>query len=208
MIKLSVYILRDSVPFVANRLIESLRTMNSTFCSRLLALWWHINLGRGCIFAGIPYFRKHPSGTITIRDACIFRSAEWSNSIGLNRRCFLEVGPDAEIVIGSKSGFSGSIINASSSIRIGENVLSGGNCTIVDSDRHPLDISGRRTSAPGKTEPIVIGNDVFLGMNVVVLKGVTIGEGTIVAANSVVSSSLPEKVLAGGSPARVIRSIA
>ncbi len=181
--------------------------MISTLCSHMLAVWWNIKLGRGCVFAGTPYFRKHPSGTITIGDACSFRSAEWSNSIGLNRRCYLEAALDAEIVIGSNSGFSGAIISASASIRIGDNVLCGGNCTIVDSNRHPLDVDGRRTNAPGKSDPIVIGNDVFLGMNVVVLKGVTIGAGTIVAANSVVSSSLPEKVLAGGSPARVIRDI-
>lgn len=180
--------------------------MTSTLCSRLLAQWWKIDLGHSCIFAGIPYFRKHPSGSIAIGDSCSFRSAEWSNSIGLNRRCYLEAALDAEIVIGRKSGFSGTIISASSSIRIGERVLCGGNCTIVDSDRHPLDIDERRTNAPGKAMPIIIKNDVFLGMNVVVLKGVTIGTGTIVAANSVVAESLPDKVLAGGSPARVIHS--
>lgn len=208
MVKFTKYPLRDVIPFIANRLTESLRTMNSTFCSRLLARWWNISVGRGCIFAGVPYFRRHPAGTINIQDACVFRSSEWSNSIGLNRRCFLEAGPNAEIIIGSNSGFSGSIISASSSIRIGENVLCGGNCTIVDSDRHPLDMNGRRSNATVKALPIIIRDDVFLGINVVVLKGVTIGEGTIVAANSVVSSSLPEKVLAGGCPARVIRSIA
>lgn len=205
--KISGYRLQDLIPYAVNRLSEAVRTMLSTFCSRMLAVWWNINLGQGCTFSGIPYFRKHPTGLITIGDACSFRSAEWSNSIGLNRRCFLEAALDAEIVIGSNSGFSGAIISASTSIRIGDNVLCGGNCTIVDSNRHPLDIEGRRSNAPGKSDPIVIGNDVFLGMNVVILKGVIIGEGTIVAANSVVSSSLPEKVLAGGNPARVIRNI-
>lgn len=198
---------RDALPFITNRMVDSLLRMNSTISSRLMAQWWNINLGRGCVFSGIPYFRKHPTGSIAIGEGCTFRSAERSNSIGLNRRCFIEAGPGAEIRIGSRSGFSGTVISASLSVQIGRNVMCGGNCTICDSNRHSLDAADRRNNDAGQVDPIVIGDDVFLGMNVVVLKGVTIGSGTVVAANSVVTTPLPEKVLAGGSPARVIRPL-
>jgi len=173
----------------------------------LLAKWWHIKLGKNCVFYGIPLFHKHPTGKITIGDGCIFRSAEWSNSIGLNRRCFINAGRDAEIIIGSNSGFSATVISATESIKIGNNVLCGANCTICDDDRHPINAYERHKNLPGQSAPIIIEDDVFLGMNTVVLKGVKIGNKTVVAANSLVTNSLPGNVLAGGNPARIIRTI-
>ncbi|HET6421454.1 MAG TPA: DapH/DapD/GlmU-related protein [Geobacteraceae bacterium] len=59
----------------------------------------------------------------------------------------------------------------------------------------------------GPNEPVVIGDEVWLGANVTVLKGVTISENTIVAAGSLVTRSLPPNVIAAGSPARVLRQI-
>ncbi|WP_454734012.1 MULTISPECIES: DapH/DapD/GlmU-related protein [Cupriavidus] len=58
-----------------------------------------------------------------------------------------------------------------------------------------------------KSSPVKIDDDVWLGMNVIVLKGVHIGKGVVVAANSVVATSLPDHVLAGGSPAKIIRKL-
>jgi len=199
---------RDGLPYLLNNLLEELKTIHTTFYGRLLAYWWNVNLGNGCKFIGVPYFRKHPNGEIHIGKNCIFRSSEWSNSIGLNRRCFISAGRDAKILIGNSSGFSATIISAAESIKIGDYVLCGANCTIVDNDRHPVDALSRRNYEPAIPAPIVIEDDVFLGMNTIVLKGVTIGRGTIVAANSVVTVSLPENVIAGGTPARIIRSIA
>ena len=71
---------------------------------------------------------------------------------------------------------------------------------------HPLDAATRNTGLDfGK--PIAIGDDVWLGGNVVVLPGVTIGAGTVVAAGSVVRRDLPPHVLAAGNPCQVLRSI-
>jgi acetyltransferase-like isoleucine patch superfamily enzyme len=144
-------------------------------------------------------------GHIEIGDNCVFRSAEWANSIGINRHCFISVGKNSTILISDGSGFSGTIINAAKSITIGKDVLCGANCTICDNDRHPLDPLNRKNNLQFENAPIVIEDNVFLGMNSVVLKGVRIGKGTVVAANSIVTNSLPQNVLAGGTPARVIR---
>ena len=77
------------------------------------------------------------------------------------------------------------------------------------SDVTPIDpeADGRESfrSVPGGGDLAVIGNDVFLGANVVVLRGVTIGDGCVVAAGSVVTRDLPPYTIAGGSPARPIR---
>lgn len=76
-------------------------------------------------------------------------------------------------------------------------------CLIYDTDWHRLD----GLDLDALAAPTRIGRGVWLGARIVALKGVTIGDNTVVAANSVVTRSLPNNVLAGGSPARVIRTI-
>jgi len=81
---------------------------------------------------------------------------------------------------------------AASGIFIGDRVLCGANVTITDTDWHPVDPRSRQLRECGRALPVRIEDDVWLGMNVTVLKGVTIGAGTAVAANSTVTKSLPQ----------------
>ncbi len=201
------YPVRDALPYAVNAGWQRLRQSADTVCGRLLLRWWNIQGGKNSRFFGLPLVSRHPTARVSIGEGCIFRSAEWSNSIGINRRCFLAAERDAEIEIGDTCGFSGTIIAASSSIRIGARVLCGGNCTIVDTDRHPITAAERAAGGDTPPAPIVIENDVFLGMNVMVLKGCTVGQGTVVAAGSIVTRSLPQGVLAGGIPARPLREL-
>ena len=99
------------------------------------------------------------------------------------------------------------MISAADSITIGNRVLCGANCTIVDTDRHPIDPVARAENKVADSAAIIIEDDAWLCMNVVVLKGVTIGQGTTVAANSVVTKSLPGNVIAAGVPAQVIKRL-
>jgi O-antigen/teichoic acid export membrane protein/acetyltransferase-like isoleucine patch superfamily enzyme len=206
-LRLTIHSFRTITPYAVN--IALMRTFQvfDTWRSRLLMMWWGIKIGNNSVFFGTPIYKKHPTSFITIGNDCIFRSAEWSNPIGLNRRCFLYAERDANIHIGDKCGFSALVISASLSITIGNRVICGANCSIIDSDRHPLDPNSRTQNGTVRPEPIVIEDDVWLGMNVVVLKGCTIGAGTVVAANSVVTRSLPAGILAGGIPARFIKEL-
>lgn len=86
-------------------------------------------------------------------------------------------------------------------ISIGKGVVISENVTIRDSDNHTIVSSDKPM-----TQPIVIGDHVWIGMNVTILKGVTIGSGAIIAAGAVVSRDIPENALAGGVPARVIKT--
>jgi acetyltransferase-like isoleucine patch superfamily enzyme len=70
-----------------------------------------------------------------------------------------------------------------------------------------LNLQGNLVFSRIVSETRVIENNVWLGMNSTVLKGVTIGEGTLVAANSLVEKSVPSNVLAAGIPARIIREL-
>jgi len=103
---------------------------------------------------------------------------------------------------------TGGTLCAAKKIIIGNNVGVGANTIIVDTDFHPLDTTQRRLeSSGGRTAAIVIENDVFIGMNCLVLKGVTIGEGSVIGAGSVVTADVPPGVIAGGNPARVLREL-
>lgn len=86
---------------------------------------------------------------------------------------------------------------------IGEKSLIGNDCVLYDTDWHSLD--GLDLEIPAA--PTRIGRGVWLGARSMVMKGVTIGDNTVVAANSTVTGDLPDHVLAGGTPAKVIRSI-
>lgn len=87
-------------------------------------------------------------------------------------------------------------------IEIGHNVAISENVSIRDSDNHTI-IKDDIKSVP--TQSIKIGDHVWIGMNVTILKGVVLGNNVVVAAGSVVNKSFPDNVLIGGVPARVIK---
>jgi acetyltransferase-like isoleucine patch superfamily enzyme len=178
----------------------------STALARVSAWWWGVHLGTGSRFWGSPLWRRFPKSSIRIGPLSEFRSSPRSNPLGLTRRCIVwTASENASVTIGRECGFSGTVIAGARSIELGNRVWCGANVTITDSDWHPLDAEKRLARLPGRAVPVVIEDDVFLGMNVTVLGGVTIGMGTVVGANSVVASSLPAGAVAAGAPARVIR---
>lgn len=88
-------------------------------------------------------------------------------------------------------------------------MLGGGTC-IIDTDFHPVEWKQRRKlelRVKGKISSINIGKDVFIGTNCVILKGVSIGDRSVIAAGSVVVKDIPSDVIAGGNPCKVIKSI-
>lgn len=114
----------------------------------------------------------------------------------------------ASLVIGDNSGLNGSLIYASNSVIIGDNVKIGGGTKIFDTDFHPLNYKVRRTSNDGTlSASIVIEDDVFIGTSCLILKGVCIGARSIIAAGSVVVKSVPADEIWGGAPAKFIRHL-
>ena len=115
-------------------------------------------------------------------------------------------GPDSEIVIGSRNSFSNNIsVIATRKITIGNDCLIGDQVLIVDSDFHAVDRDLRKQST-GPSEPVRIGNNVWLGSRVIVLKGVSIGDNSVIGAMSLVKHSIPANSIAAGIPARIIGS--
>jgi len=110
----------------------------------------------------------------------------------------LYVGDGAELRLGSGYFNEGSMIVCHSRITIGDTCLFGPHVMLRDNDGHFYE--DRPQSAP-----ITIGDHVWVGMRSVILKGVTVGDGAVVAAGAVVTRDVPPRSLVGGSPARVLR---
>ena len=108
-----------------------------------------------------------------------------------------------KIVIGRAAYINrATMIDASERVEIGEHAMIGPFCYVTDHD-HKIGTADELVS-----EPTRIGAGCWLGAHVTVLKGVSIGDGSVVGAGSVVTKSLPENVVAVGNPARVLREIA
>ena len=109
----------------------------------------------------------------------------------------------AHLEIGSNSCVNpNSTITCTEHISIGSDCAISWNTNILDGNGHDLIVDG--ASRP-KSRPISIGDDVWIGTGVIVLPGVRIGNGAVVAAGSVVRSDVPDGALVAGNPARVIR---
>lgn len=90
-------------------------------------------------------------------------------------------------------------IHSGESVKIGSGVNIAWDCNVLDRDYHAFE------SESEVTKPVEICDRVWIGARSIILKGVTIGEGSVVAAGSVVTRSVPPKCLVAGNPARVIR---
>lgn len=116
--------------------------------------------------------------------------------------------PGASIRIGPNTRIHGSCIHAYQSISIGKNCLIAANCQIFDGNGHDPSFPNveDRINTIGSSKAVVIGDNVWLGANCIILPGVNIGHGAIISANSVVVNDIPPMVIAGGNPAVVVKS--
>lgn len=147
-----------------------------------------VNIGNNCKFYGFPKVMHCNGSYMEIGDRFECRSSWDSNPLGINHPTIICTWKrNALIEIGNDVGISGGSIVAAEKIKIGDGTLIGANTTIIDTDFHPLLSSKRRYSKNGiKVKPVIIGKNVFIGMNCVILKGVTIPDNAIVPAGAIV----------------------
>ena len=150
--------------------------------------------------SGALVFGKHDS----VYAGCSF-------SIGVNGRC----------TVGDFTLLNGALVMAEEKIEIGSHCLISWNVGIADSDFHPLEPAQRLIDAQAlapffkdrpprpklKTVPVKISDNVWIGMNATILKGVTIGENSVVAAGSVVTKSVPPNTVVAGNPAVFVKQL-
>lgn len=107
--------------------------------------------------------------------------------------------------VGARTLLNATKINCLQSVDIGEDCLIGA-ALVTDTDFHNVSPRLRRsTPQPDVTEPVSIGHNVWVGYGCIVLKGVTIGRDTVLAAGTVAHRSLPPGAVVAGNPAAVVR---
>lgn len=164
--------------------------------------------GRNLKVKGWPYIHVSSNSKIFIGDNVTLNSSNYGYHINMHSsvKLFVE-GENSVIKIGNNTRIHGSCIHATKQIEIGDNCLIAANCHIIDSNGHSASMDRPELRLTGHDSPksISIGNNVWIGANCIILKGVRIGDGSIISAGSVVSSDIPENVVAVGNPAIVLR---
>ncbi len=169
-----------------------------------------IAVGKRLILYGWPIVHLTPGSTIVLGDDVVLHSRSRFTALGVKHPVILRtLSNSARIRIGSNVGMSGTTICAVESVEIGDECLIGADVTIADTDFHSI-LPERRRSAPlaaAAHSPIIIERNVFLGAGSYVLKGVHIGENSIIGCASVVTQDIPANCIAAGNPCRVIRAL-
>jgi acetyltransferase-like isoleucine patch superfamily enzyme len=134
-------------------------------------------------------------GDISIGDRIVF----W----GVESRSFLHTEAKGQLTIGHRVMInSGAIIRTADSISIGDDVKIGSLVSIADTDGHEI--------VPGagiRVAPVVIGNDVWIGRGAIILPGVSVGDGAVVGAGSIVTRDVLAFSVVAGNPARLLRQL-
>jgi acetyltransferase-like isoleucine patch superfamily enzyme len=134
--------------------------------------------------------------------------------------CSFAIGPNGHCQVGDFTLLNGALIMAEDRIEIGSHCLISWNVGIADSDFHPLQPAQRLVDAKAlapffkdrpprpklHTAPVKIADNVWIGMNAIILKGVSIGENSVVAAGSVVTKPVPANTVVAGNPAVAVKT--
>jgi len=167
-------------------------------------------LGKNTMFNGSPILKITPNSKIYFGDNFLANSDVMSNVAGIITPCvFATIKPGAEIYIGNNVGISATSIVAATKITIDDEVQIGAGSCLWDNDFHPIDPNLRLKSKTDnyQTKEIHIKRNVFIGARSIILKGVTIGENSVIGAGSVIVSDVPNNCIYAGNPARLIKNI-
>lgn len=169
-----------------------------------------VKVGKHVHFRGKVFFKnvRGGKGSIQIGDNVNINSSLDSDPIGGDTRTILYTRNNGRIVIEEGVGISNATLVSDESITIGAYSNLGGGVKVYDTDFHSLDSHVRLNGdADIKSMPIVIGKRVFVGGHSIILKGVTIGDDSVIGAGSVVAKNVPAGEIWAGNPARFIRKV-
>lgn len=167
-----------------------------------------VSVGSGTLILGKPLILNF-GGDISIGEKTRIVSSQSNHEIGISNKCVFTTRYGGNIAIGDNSNINGATIRSYDAITIGSNVWITAGCYIMDSDGHPVDSDKRASEELQyiKTKPIVIADNVWIGIQTIILPGVTIGKNSVIGAGSVVTKDVPPDTLAAGNPASVIKSL-
>ena len=186
--------------------------INKTTSLYVRLLFW-IKFGvaaKGLYSVGIPHI-TNMGGSLMIEGTPIISMINNSkvSTLGYSNPCKISLSKGAQLFIKGNIAMSNTSIIVTKKISLGANIMIGGGCTIVDTDFHssnPLDWFTSKDDENRISKDVVIGDNVFIGMKTIILKGVHIGNNVIIGAGSVVTKDIPDNEIWAGSPARYIKN--
>ena len=193
-----------------SKYIEKVIHKVQVYWNRLRFSLYNIEYGPHMIIHGHVGLSLSNNAKVKLGKNLYMSNGNHQNPLSGNDEGHIHVEENATLTIGDYVGISGTRIWCSERITIGNYVKIGGGVTIIDTDAHSLDFVNRRNKIMDqklkKNSPIIIEDDVFIGMNSLILKGVTLGRGCVIGAGSVVTKSVPANSVACGNPAVVINN--
>ncbi len=175
--------------------------------ARAYLLMHGVKIKEGFKMHTLPFCRRHPQAAIEIGSNVRIYNKLYENPAGINHRCVLiATDPGAKLIIGNNVGMSGVVLFCTKSIIIDDYVNLGVGVSVYDTDFHPIEAYARRVHDKSKIEsaPVRICEDVWIGANAIILKGVTIGARAVVAAGAVVTKDVLADTIVAGVPARIV----
>ena len=167
------------------------------------------HFGKKLIVNGSFKLKVTRRGVLEIGDHCRFNSGLRYNVSGGNQKCHFWI--EGNLKIGDNVGISSSSILCRHKITIGDNVTIGGGTLIIDTDSHSVNSKDRGSSdndfKKANWGPVNISDHVFIGARCIILKNISIGENSIIAAGSTVTKNIPANEIWGGNPAKKIRTL-
>ena len=158
---------------------------------------------------GFPIISLKKGADIQVGKNLTMISNSFFSEIGVDHPVIIRLlNKNSKLRIDNNVGISGGSICVAKEVVIENEVMLGSNVLIAETDFHSVEPYNRRYSKDSaRAEKIVVKNNVYIGMNTIILKGVTIGENTVVGAGSIVTKNIPPNVIAAGNPCEVIREI-
>ncbi len=179
------------------------------YFNRLVFRVRHVKMGKNIKTYGIIRLKKDKNAFFSIDDKTIIRS-HWRNNPagGGQRNCIFAIMNEGTLEIGKNVGISNSSIYCNKHIVIEDDVFIGVNCVIYDTDFHSIYADKRiNGNYDIKSESVLIKKGAWIGGHCIILKGVTIGERSVIGAGSVITHDIPSDEVWAGNPAKFIKKI-
>lgn len=210
--KIFRYSIQDFINYAYLRIQWCFSGLVGTLIFRIKTFLFGVKTNRGTKCYGKIHIMRAPKSEITIgKNVSIISSTQRCTASSIFAPTKLRTWTkSARIIIADNVSLNGTAITArSKTIKIEQGSIIAPNVVIMDSDYHTLWPPNNRIANPAfeNDADIIIGKNVWIGMQSIILKGVTIGDNSVIAAGSIVTKSIPSNVLAAGVPAKTIRNL-
>ncbi|PYF79862.1 acetyltransferase-like isoleucine patch superfamily enzyme [Marinomonas alcarazii] len=169
-----------------------------------------LDVGDGVVIKGKPIIQISKNAKIALGKNVTLNSLNYGYHANMYSPVKLMADREHAIIkIGDNTRINGACLHAYNSIEIGKNCLIAANVQILDASGHELSFENpsNRINTSSEGKPVVIEDNVWIGLNAIILAGVRIGQGSVIGANTVVTKDVPSMVVFVGSPGKVVKKV-